>query len=59
MLKKAETQEYVDALMAKVNLLRLRLIIWRRKKKALQNEINAIEAKIKKTEAEIEQLRRK
>ena len=53
--EKAETQEYVDALMAKVNLLQDKIDKLEAEKKALQNEINAIEAKIKKTEAEIEQ----
>ena len=53
--EKAETQEYVDALMAKVSLLQDKIDKLDAEKKALQNEINAIEAKIEKTEAEIEE----
>lgn len=51
--EKAQTQEYLDALMVKINLLRDKLGTLEAQRDSLQAEIDAIQAKIEKTEQEL------
>ncbi len=57
--EKAETQEYLDALVSKINLLQDKIDSLEDEKSALQSEINAIEEKIISTENEITQTQNK